>query len=82
MSVGCYDKVKKHLAHTESVVNLRLELALEVINNLFSCFVSTKILVYMKVTYLTSFLCFRNDFEQVLCTSHCIGVWYIGPIFG
>ena len=41
MSVGCYDEVKKHLAHTESVVELRLELTLEVIHNLFQYFVST-----------------------------------------
>ena len=32
---------KNHLAHTESVVKLRVELALEVIHNLFSSFVST-----------------------------------------
>ena len=41
MSVGCYGIVKKHLAHTESVVELRLELTLEVIHNLFQYFVST-----------------------------------------
>ena len=41
MSVGCNDEVKKHLAHTESVVELRLELTLEVIHNLFQYFVST-----------------------------------------
>ena len=54
MSVGCYDKVKKHLAHT--VVNLRLELALEVINNLFSCFVSTSQNISLYESYVFNFI--------------------------